>query len=300
MSYQLQHTRLEEILCCPACKGDLSFAKSTSKCESCEREYPIVDGKYYFVPVPSSAEPLGIMDRLRTAIKRWPALYRSTVRVLSPVMPADYYKRVLADRDGIFINIGSGNRSLGKNVIDVDMSDYPNVSVVADIQELPFKEASIDGVLSIAVLEHVREPKQVIEECHRVLREGGFVFTVVAFMQPFHAAPADYQRYTKPGLEYLHRQFERVESGTYGGPVSGFLWILQEFVALLLSFGIRPLRDLLSMVLMLLTWPIKLLDLLFRHSPLSESIASTVFFHGRKMAQLHGNNLASASSPNPK
>ena len=88
-----------------------------------------------------------------------------------------------------------------------------------------------------------------------------------------------------------------IESGAYGGPASGFLWIFQEFVALLLSLGIKPLRDLILLTLMVVTWPVKWLDLLFRHSPLSESIASTVFFHGRKTMQRIPEDLVAASRP---
>lgn len=47
-------------------------------------------------------------------------------------------------------------------------------------------------------------------------------------MQPFHASPHDYQRYTLSGIEYLHRDFNKVESGVYSGPVSGALWAVQE------------------------------------------------------------------------
>ena len=301
MSHALENTcQLEAILCCPECKGDLIFTQNLCECQACEKAYPIEGETYYFVPVNRAAEPHEFVDKVKSIARRWPSLYQFVVRVVSPVLPGSYYKAVLEQVEGCLVNIGSGNRSLGESAIDVDMFDYPNVSVVADIQELPFKEATVDGIISITVLEHVREPRRVIEECYRVLKDGGVIFTVVAFMQPFHASPADYQRYTKPGIEYLHREFELIDSGTYGGPVSGFLWIFQEFVALLLSFGIRPVRDLISMILMVLTWPIKLLDLLFRRLPTSTNLASTVFYYGKKTTQRIQKDPRSALNPDLK
>ena len=301
MSHAAEDTcQLEAILCCPACKGNLVFTQSLCECRTCELTYPIENGRYYFVPADKAGEPLEFVDKAKSIARRWPSFYHFLLRVMSPVLPGDYYKKVLEQVDGCLVNIGSGSRSLGKDIIDVDMFDYPNVSVVANIQELPFKQSSIDGILNIAVLEHVREPRRVVRECYRVLKDGGAVFTVVAFMQPFHASPADYQRFTQPGIEYLHREFELIESGTYGGPVSGFLWVFQEFVALLLSFGIRPVRDLISMILMVLTWPIKLLDLLFRRLPTSTNLASTVFYYGKKMPQRIYKDPASAASREPE
>jgi SAM-dependent methyltransferase len=211
--------------------------------------------------------------------------------MLSPVLPNDSCrKQILEKLDGHIINIGSGNSNISDNVINVDMFDYENVSIVADIQELPFKDETIDGIFSIAVLEHIKEPGQVLNECYRVLKNGGTIFSVIPFMQPFHASPHDYQRYSKPGIEFLHKQFELIKSGTYGGPVSGFLWIFQEFIALLLSFGIKPLRDFIYLVVMVLTWPIKLLDYYFRQLGTSENIASTFFYYGRKNVNNHSRN----------
>ena len=36
--------RLLEILCCPACKGDLSAVPEGLRCQACGLEYPIEDG----------------------------------------------------------------------------------------------------------------------------------------------------------------------------------------------------------------------------------------------------------------
>jgi SAM-dependent methyltransferase len=162
------------------------------------------------------------------------------------------------------------------------MMDYENVDIVCDIHQLPFKDNSIDAVMSVAVLEHVREPALVLKEVHRVLKPGGRVFSVIPFMQPFHASPHDYQRYTLPGIEFLHRDFDKVESGVYSGPVSGVLWVAQEFFASIFSFGSSKLRNLLTISLMLLTWPLKFLDLIAMRLPTAKNVASNFYVHARK------------------
>ena len=45
----------------------------------------------------------------------------------------------------------------------------------ADVQELPFADASFDAVFAHAVLQHVREPVRALVEMHRVLKPGGVV-----------------------------------------------------------------------------------------------------------------------------
>ena len=102
------------------------------------------------------------------------------------------------------------------------------------------------------------------------------------FVVPFHAAPNDYQRYSQPGLEYLHKDFLKIESGVWGGPVSGFLWVFQEFLALLFSFGVPFLRDIIFVLIMLVTWPLKWLDVIFRHLPTAGNIASSFYYYGQK------------------
>ena len=49
---------------------------------------------------------------------------------------------------------------------------------IADIQNLPFREGSFDKIVCVGVLVHVESPRQVIQECARVLKPGGFFVTV--------------------------------------------------------------------------------------------------------------------------
>jgi len=242
-----------------------------------------VGGKWYFREVDRGAETTDSFDRIKLLFKRFPRLYYFLIEVVSPVYSdRQPLHRFRVAAEGVILNIGSGNQPRQPNTVNVDMMDYANVDIVCDIHRLPFKDNSIDAVMSIAVLEHVREPAKVLSEVHRVLKPGGLVFSVIPFMQPFHASPHDYQRYTLPGIEYLHRDFRIMESGVYSGPVSGTLWVLQECLASVLSLGVPMLRNLLTIGLMTITWPIKLLDVFCVKLPTARNVASNFYFHGQK------------------
>jgi SAM-dependent methyltransferase len=242
-----------------------------------------VGGKWYFREVDVAGETTDSFDRLKLAFKKFPRFYYFLIHVVSPVCSDRRpLKRFLESAEGVVLNIGSGNSLRQSGVVNVDMMDYENVDIVCDIHHLPFKDNSIDAVMSMAVLEHVRDPAGVLKEVHRVLKPGGRVFSVIPFMQPFHASPHDYQRYTLPGIEYLHRDFDIVESGVFSGPVSGALWAVQEALASVFSFGSVKLRNLLTIGVMLLTWPVKFLDLLAMRLPTAKNVASTFYFHGTK------------------
>lgn len=242
-----------------------------------------VCGKWYFRAVDVKGETTDSFDRLKLVFKNFPRLYYFLIHVVSPVcIDRRPINRFLESAEGLVLNIGSGNSPRHEKVMNVDMMDYENVDIVCDIHHLPFKDNSIDAVMSVAVLEHVREPAVVLKEVHRVLKPGGRLFSVIPFMQPFHASPHDYQRYTLPGIEYLHRDFNKVESGVYSGPVSGALWAVQEAFASVLSLGSEQLRNLLTIGLMLLTWPIKYIDFFATRLPTAKNAASNFYFHGRK------------------
>ena len=54
---------------------------------------------------------------------------------------------------------------------------HPAVDVVrADLQELPLPDGSVDAVVTLQVIEHLRDQPGFLAECARVLRPGGRLF----------------------------------------------------------------------------------------------------------------------------
>jgi SAM-dependent methyltransferase len=66
------------------------------------------------------------------------------------------------------VNLGSGNEPL-KGWVNVDRRSVSGVDVVADVTMLPFRDGSIDEVLASSLLEHFRDPYEVLASIHRVL-----------------------------------------------------------------------------------------------------------------------------------
>lgn len=191
------------------------------------------------------------------------------------------YTQISKDSPTI-VNLGSGPFKLNDEIINLDISKYSGVQVIADIHHLPFKDNSIDGLINIAVLEHIRDPDVMIEESYRVLKKGGCIYSIMPFIQGYHASPSDYQRYTSQGIQTLHKNFKCIDTGIYAGPTSGFLWILHEWLSILFSFGSMRLYKIFYFIFMMLLWPIKFLDILLEKYPMATNIASSHYFLGRK------------------
>ena len=72
---------------------------------------------------------------------------------------------------------------------------------------MPFENESFDLVVCQAVLEHVKNPKIIINEIERVLKKKGLFYCTVPVLQGYHADPYDFQRFTQKGIENLLNNF---------------------------------------------------------------------------------------------
>jgi SAM-dependent methyltransferase len=107
----------------------------------------------------------------------------------------------------LVLSIGGGPGRENPRVINLNINAFDSVDFIGDGTNLPFLDESFDAVTANAVIEHVSDPVALISEMHRVLRPGGYAQLVTPFVFPFHAYPADYQRFTRPGILELTRQF---------------------------------------------------------------------------------------------
>jgi len=137
-------------------------------------------------------------------------------------------------REGLVLDAGSGLKGSGyENVVNLEIVDYPTTDVMGIAESLPFADGVFDAALSLAVLEHVRDPFRCVAELARVVRPGGTVYAAVPFLQPYHGYPHHYFNMTLTGLESLFDEcFEVEESGTppYGWPIWTLTWFLNRYV----------------------------------------------------------------------
>jgi SAM-dependent methyltransferase len=130
--------------------------------------------------------------------------------------------------------LGSGMEALAEypqiEVIESDVELGPRPAVLFDAHDIPFEDASFDGVVAQAVLEHVADPHRVVGELHRVLKPRGIVFAETPFMQQVHEGPYDFTRFTHSGHRRLFRDFEEIDSGIACGPGMALGWAWQYFL----------------------------------------------------------------------
>ena len=81
--------------------------------------------------------------------------------------------------------------------------DYSKLDVLSNLETLPFKNNVFHSIICINVLEHVKEPFNVISEFYRVLKPGGSLYVTVPQGWWLHQEPYDYFRYTNYGISYL-------------------------------------------------------------------------------------------------
>lgn len=74
--------------------------------------------------------------------------------------------------------------------------------------KLPFKNDSIDHVVSFQVLEHHRNPQKMIGEMSRITKPNGYILLTVPFLGGLHEVPNDYQRLTEYGLRELFQKYD--------------------------------------------------------------------------------------------
>jgi SAM-dependent methyltransferase len=155
-------------------------------------------------------------------------------------------------RDGLILDCGAGRRNVYyENVVNLDIVDYDTTDVIAVGEHLPFQDDTFDGVLSFAVLEHVRDPFACAREIVRVLKPGGRLLCAVPFLWPLHGYPHHYYNMTHQGLRALFDGdmiIDRQFLGPLNLPIWGLAMIVQTWAAGLTGstrdeFLNVPLRD---------------------------------------------------------
>ena len=164
----------------------------------------------------------------------------------------------------------------------VDIVEGPNIDVVADATDLPFKDKSYDSVVLQSIIEHVEDKKSLIDECVRVLKPGGYIYIEMPFLQGLHGDPSDFWRMTQNGLrsELSDRNIQLVSEGVSGGPVGTLIWLVSDLVSNL--SGINTLNLLIRFFVRWLLAPLKYLDFVIRDTRAAPRTACEVYFLGTR------------------
>lgn len=205
---------LAPILRCPVCRGTLRAGEARTFCENAH-EFAVNAEHYDF-----------LNDDVR---KRVGAIETENVSAhgYDPVA-----LQLIAASDGPILNVGAGWRPDYRDVVNVEIVPYPSTDVVAASEFLPFADDSFALVISVAVLEHVRDPFAAARELVRVMKPGGRIFAAVPFLQPYHGYPNHYFNMTASGLRSLFAdlEVERLEVPASGHPIFALTWMLRSWL----------------------------------------------------------------------
>ena len=151
---------------------------------------------------------------------------------LATNITAHFYQKMLTDHaKGNLLDLGCGNVPLYAAYKDLVEDNYcvdwqgslhtnKYLDQDADLnQKLPLDSDKFDTIILSSVLEHIRQPEQLVGEMNRVLKKGGKLLLNVPFYYCLHEVPHDYFRYTRYALESMLNDsgFNIVSIETSGG-----------------------------------------------------------------------------------
>lgn len=284
--------KFAQMLHCIKCSGDLAEESGNFFCVSCGASYPIINEVVYFTESeaghPTEGIPDSIMVKVKNLFKRNNRLYYILTYIFG-VSDAGISPKIFllthVKPGQAAVNLGAGSQRKYPDVLHVDYFAFPDVDIVADLNQLPFKNQSVDAVVCTSVLEHVADQKKVLDEICRVLKPGGACYLTTPFMYPYHSSPHDYARWTLPGLEDLASRSGLVveDAGLRHGPTSALILMFVNWLAILFSFGNSMVFDALTILGMVVLAPLgHIFDFGLNRLKVSRNAASGYYYIGVK------------------
>jgi SAM-dependent methyltransferase len=163
------------------------------------------------------------------------------------------------------LNFGCGGTRLDKDILNLDVRPSMSVDLLSSgTLEIPLKDSSLHLIVCQEVLEHVRNPYQLVDEFHRKLADGGQLVLQVPFIIGYHPGPEDLWRFTVEAFAMLLPEKNwKIETKEISvGHGTALHRILTEFLAVNFSFLGGRVYRLLKGIGALAFLPLVLFDLL--------------------------------------
>ncbi len=284
-----------DLLQCTACAGDLRRSADALTCTACGASFPFRRGVPCFSIEDierrgqNTTAEKAILKRIR---ERFPMAARLR-RALSPPSLsslrrgpdriADYLAQVQRQADAVVLDVGSaGRRKPG--VVGLDIYDFDGVDICARADRLPFKDGTVDLLLSTTAIEHMQGTDRAIAEMQRVVRPGGLLFVTAPFVHAYHPEPFDLLRWSHDGLAQAFSACDKVEVGGVSGPHQALRNTLIAYGSWLFSFGSYPAYTALNTAFAWIALPLKLAESLHPRYHPPTPLDCVVYYVGRKRA----------------
>ena len=188
---------LLKILACPACRFHPLILTATRvvrnevvagmlRCPECNQEYPIENEiPELLIGLKGWYEGAGSPEAYDEHFDKWGPKTQAQAKHPWP------YKIVIAKRTrGLVLDVGCGPGFLQRYLENTIFLDFSLVCLLkrwigksrprvrANAESLPFRDWTFDTVVATELIEHTDNPHKLVEEVHRVLKEGGqFLFS---------------------------------------------------------------------------------------------------------------------------
>jgi hypothetical protein len=263
------------LLICPSCSSDSLRDQGTAlSCDSCGKAYRRDSGKIFFTDnyfdVDKWEKESSGFDLLQ---RKRPQSVFSVDKLGGPrIRDLKSYLGV----DGVVLNLGSGKDAY-EGQINLDLGRYPSVDIVTSLERIPYKDSSVDMLVSNSVLEHIYDYNSVIQEIRRVLKPGGYLYLSVPSLCMRHHA-YDFHRWTEPGLVRLLDSFDLVEHGSCRNVAYALVSIVEALIVSKTKPGL--LREAIRNLWLFASYPLFWL----RDEPTPEyiSMSQTIYAIARK------------------
>lgn len=290
---------------CPTChSAQLVISDNESYlCDnaSCGRQYPVSNGLPILICEERSLFSFNDFSEgaAPTTMNLLPTKHSSIERIretLKKCLPSKSYNvsqfgstdavRYICSRveNASILVIGAGEdpveTQLAANMTFSDVTRGPLTDLIADGHDLPFPDNSFDGVLAVAVMEHVIDPSRVASEAWRVLKPNGAIYASTPFMQQVHMGRYDFHRFTPLGHRRLWRWFDEEKSGIANGPAMALVWSVDYFLRTL--FRQNALQSSACYSARMVLAPLLLLDRVLANRAGAFDAASAHYFFGFK------------------
>lgn len=130
--------------------------------------------------------------------------------------------------------------------VNIDKNEKPDIE--ADLENTPISQISenyYSTVLCFNTLEHIFKFQNLLKECYRILKPGGYLHLAVPFITAIHGHPNDYYRFTPEALAkhlsligFSEITTFRVSTGVFVRAFGSLSFLLPKiFAAFLLPLG---------------------------------------------------------------
>ena len=262
-----------DLLMCPGCTSPLEGVNAGLLCKGCGTIYRREAGKIFFSEDYFDIDDWATKSTGFDLLGRGRGDYRRIDKIGGPrIRDLPSYLKV----DGVALNLGGGADDY-EGYVNIDLGRYPNVDIVSSLERIPYKDSSVDLIVSNSVLEHIYGYETVISEIHRVLRPGGYFYLCVPSVCARHHA-YDYHRWTVPGLLRLLETFEHVEHGS----CRGVAYVVDTLLEGLIVNRTRPglIREVLRRAWLFISRPLYWIEA--DGSPEYEAMSQTIYAIVRK------------------